>query len=216
MNRTKSSIRSIVLPPAVLEVLRLHLENAINRWLFPSPVKDGATLDPAAVRKRLELIFDHAQCKRVRFHDLRHTFATNALAGGMDVKTLSTIIGHVSTATTLDIYTHSTEEMQHEAAQRIDVGLGNPVTEQPTIVAKTSPATEFQPYKGKIRKSGTGCVSQINDHLWEGRYSPKWIDGKRKICTTYTKTEEECEEQLAALITETKAELAKLRNAKPA
>ena len=34
---------------------------------------------------------------------------------------------------------------------------------------------DFQPYMGKVRKPGTGCISQINDHLFEGRYSPTWI-----------------------------------------
>ena len=36
---------------------------------------------------------------------------------------------------------------------------------------------DFKPYVGRKRRSGTGCVSEINDHLFEGRYSPKWPDG---------------------------------------
>ena len=52
-----------------------------------------------------------------------------------------------------------------------------PADEWPAIV-------DFQPYMGKVRKPGTGCISQINDHLFEGRYSPTWIDGKstREMC----------------------------------
>lgn len=38
--------------------------------------------------------------------------------------------------------------------------------------------TDFKPYVGRKRKFGTGCVTEINDHLFEGRYSPKWPDGK--------------------------------------
>ena len=42
----------------------------------------------------------------------------------MDVKTLSAMLGHVSAATTLDIYTHATSDMQHAAARKIDCGIG--------------------------------------------------------------------------------------------
>ena len=60
-----------------------------------------------------------------------HTFATMSLENGMDVKTLSTIIGHVSSATTLNIYTHVTGEMQRNAARNIDQGIaGVEVQEQ--------------------------------------------------------------------------------------
>ena len=69
-------------------------------------------MDPAAVRKRLSTVLKRADCKRLRFHDLRHTFATLSLESGMDVKTLSAMLGHVSAATTLDIYTHVTGDMQ--------------------------------------------------------------------------------------------------------
>lgn len=67
--------------------------------------------------------------------------------------------------------------------------------------------TAFQPVKGKYHKPGTGCISQINDHLWEGRYSPK-INRRRMSRNVYAKTEAECEEKLAELIREMKAEIA--------
>ena len=65
----------------------------------------------------------------------------------------------------------------------------------------------FQPYQSKYRKRGTGCVYQINDHLWEGKYSPRGVDGKRVSRNVYTRTREECEEQLAVMIEEMKKEI---------
>ncbi len=73
---------------------------------------------------------------------------------------------------------------------------------------------DFQPYMGKVRKPGTGCISQINDHLFEGRYSPTWIDGKKHARNVYAHTREECEEKLKVLIAEMKAELAELKRQK--
>ena len=67
---------------------------------------------------------------------------------------------------------------------------------------------------GRKRRSGTGCVSQINDHLFEGRYSPKWPDGKKHARNVYAHTREECEEKLKVLIIEMKTELAELKRQK--
>lgn len=122
--KTKSSIRTIILPPPMLAILLEYRKTVDSRWMFPSPVKEDSPIDPGAIRQRLHLILEHAQCKQVRFHDLRHTFATTALGSGMDVKTLSAMLGHVSAATTLDIYTHVTDTMQTEAAAKIDQGIG--------------------------------------------------------------------------------------------
>ena len=64
--------------------------------------------------------------------------------------------------------------------------------------------------KGKYRNPGTGCISKINEHLWEGRYSPK-VNGKKMVRNIYAHTEEECEEKLAELIKIMKAEIAELK-----
>ena len=135
----------------------------------------------------------------------------------MDVKTLSATIGHVSSATTLDIYSHITDTMQQQAAARIDreiAGADTPIPE-PTTTDKTSDSEatdqptepKFEPYKGKIRKPGTGCVTMINNHLYEGRYTPTNAYGKRESHNIYAKTREECEEKLAEMIAEVKAQI---------
>ena len=142
---------------------------------------------------------------------------TTALENGMDVKTLSTIIGHVSAKTTLNVYTHVTDTMRQTAAAKIDRGIGKcepsdePGKGFPTQLPDTHPRAMFEPYKGKIRKSGTGCVTQINDHLWEGKSSPKWPDGKKHSRSVYAGTESECEEKLTELIRQMKTEIVEAR-----
>ena len=206
--KTRASCRSILLPAPVLEILAQYRQSVSSHWMFPSPKKEDSPLDPAAVRKKLSAVLKRAGCPAARFHDLRHTFATStsALEHGMDVKTLSTVIGHVSSATTLNVYAHVTDEMRQKAADKIDRAITG--TEPPQEKELKPPSrTAFQPVKGKYRKPGTGCISQINDHLWEGRYSPK-INGRRMSRNVYAKTEAECEEKLAELIREMKAEIA--------
>jgi len=132
----------------------------------------------------------------------------------MDVKTLSSVIGHQSAATTLDIYAHITGDMQRAAAANIDRSIGKIGPDGETPPQAEAPArtmTDFTPYKGKYRKPGQGCISQISDHLWEGRYSPTWVDGKRRTKNVYARSREECEEKLAAVIAEMKAERERLK-----
>ena len=73
-------------------------------------------------------------------------------------------------------------------------------------------ANPFKPVQPSRRRAGTGCISQINDHLYEGRYSPMWINGKKPSRYVYAHTREECEEKLKVLIAEMKAELAELKD----
>ncbi len=118
-----------------------------------------------------------------------HIFATTSLEHGMDVKTLSTIIGHVSSSTTLNIYAHVTDEMRRTAAAKIDQGIAGVKPQEQTQAAPRKPApSAFQPRKGQRRKAGTGCVSQITETLWEGRYSPIWPNGKKHARNIYAGT----------------------------
>ena len=152
--KTKAAVRTLLLPPKVLEVFREYRKRNVSRWLFPSPKKEDSPLLPSVVRQRLHRLLDHAGCERVRFHDLRHTFATNALAHGMDIKTLSTILGHVSAATTLNTYSHITEEMRRQAAARIDAGIAKaqPLpAEEDTLQERTM--TDFQARKRWSRRT---------------------------------------------------------------
>ena len=100
--------------------------------------------------------------------------------------------------------------MRQKAADCIDLGIAGAEPSSKHAESKPGSST-FQAVKGKYRKPGTGCVTQINDHLWEGRYSPK-VNGKRIARNIYAATEEECEEKLAKLILQMKAEIAVLRN----
>ena len=219
--KTKNSVRTVVLPPYMVEILTEMKKSRTCEWIFPSPVKPGEPRNPTALHHRFKLILERSGCKNIRFHDLRHTFATMALENGMDVKTLSDMIGHISAETTLNIYSHITDTMREQAAVRIDREIGGTDAPMPEArknrrEAQTSRVDKhFEPYTPKVRKSGTGCVYQISDSLWEGSFYPRLPGGKRKKFNVYAKTREECEKKLAEMIVEKKAEIAETKKAKP-
>ena len=86
--------------------------------LFPSS-KTDTYLDPPAVARKLKTLLKRAGMDEIRFHDLRHTFATVSLQSGVNIKALSHNLGHYSAGFTLDTYTHVTTQMQTEAAEKI-------------------------------------------------------------------------------------------------
>ena len=87
----------------------------------------GHELPHATVEHRFTSIMDSINVKGHRFHDLRHTFATEALRAGVDAKTISEALGHASVAFTLDVYAGVTEAMQNDAAARIQDAINRHV-----------------------------------------------------------------------------------------
>ena len=127
----------------------------------------------------------------------------------MDVKTLSTTIGHVSSATTLNVYAHVTDDMQRQAADKIDRGIVKveaPAESSQAAVSRTM--TDFKAQRGKHRYWGSGYLGQRKGGRWAGQYTIKWPDGSKVTRSVYASTEEECEKLLAEMITAMKTELA--------
>lgn len=211
--KTKAANRTFILPPAMVELLMAYKEGVFSDLMFPSRIKPEQPIDPGYVRKRLQVILERAGCQKIRFHDLRHIFATISLEHGMDIKTLSAIIGHISSRTTLNIYTHITNEMQENAAVSIDQGIAKAEVQTESIEPEVT-VEKFEPYKPPRRRPGTGYVKQLKENLWEGRYSPIWPDGKKHSRNVYGRTEDECEAKLKELILQMKAEIAAIREGK--
>lgn len=114
--KTKTSIRLIHLPPSTVNLLVERKKQSYSNWIFPNPVKPECPMSPDAPYRRLKVLLRYANIPPIRFHDLRHTFATHAMSNGVDPKTLSSILGHTNASFTLDTYTHVTNEMQQKAS----------------------------------------------------------------------------------------------------
>ena len=84
--------------------------------MFPSPITREMYHPDSIVNLHKKILKD-AGLPHIRFYDLRHTFATLALQNGVDVKTVSSMLGHYDAGFTLRTYTHATRQKQDEAAQ---------------------------------------------------------------------------------------------------
>ena len=115
--KTYAGTRTIVLPDSTAELLRGRKKNSYSVWIFPNPLKPEAPMNPNTAYRQLKAILTENSLPDLRFHDLRHTFATHALANGVDAKTLSGILGHTKASFTVDTYTHTTTDMHKKAAE---------------------------------------------------------------------------------------------------
>ena len=139
--------------------------------------------------------------------------------------TLYTILKRLETADMLTVrtaehggrlrkYYHITDNMQRSAADKIERGFGrNEVAlgkngQTPDKAPETPVRAKFEPKQPKIRRPGTGCIFRISEKKWEGSYSPKLPNGKRKKFNIYADTREECEERLSEMIKQKNAEIA--------
>ena len=113
--KTKNAYRTLPLSADAIGVLKEQQQKAgSSPWVFPSPT--GGPMSPDSVLHMLHRVLKRAGLPEVRFHDLRHTFATLALQNGVDIKTVSGMLGHFSAGFTLDTYAHVTTSAKREAA----------------------------------------------------------------------------------------------------
>ncbi len=124
--KSKKSKRKVVMSPTLAGVLKRHkLESAPNGLDLIFANGEGKPLDPDNfVRREFFPALRRAGLRRIRFHDLRHTFATLLISQGENVKFIQSQMGHASIQTTLDRYGHLLPEAHHEAGNRLDETLG--------------------------------------------------------------------------------------------
>ena len=120
--KTKNSYRAVTISQQAIEVLKTQKAKTNDEYVFPSP--NGGPISPDSVNNMLKRVLARAGIPKVRSHDLRHTFATIALQNGVDIKTVSGILGHFSAGFTLHTYAHVTTSAQKEAAETMGNVLG--------------------------------------------------------------------------------------------
>ena len=125
--KTKNAYRTLPLAEDTVSVLKEQRKKVGNSpWVFPSP--NGGPISPDSVLHMLHRVLKRAGLPKVRFHDLRHTFATLALQNGVDVKTVSGMLGHFSAGFTLDTYAHITSAAQRQAAKTMENVLSGSIS----------------------------------------------------------------------------------------
>jgi integrase len=127
--KTKRSRRMIALPPFAVARLRRHRVEQAERFFSAGKRPDDATLiferdglpwNPNTFGLTFARIVHEAKLPKVRLHDLRHSFASLLLAGGADLKTVSTALGHSTISVTADVYAHVSPAMLRGAADLLD------------------------------------------------------------------------------------------------
>ena len=123
--------RTITPASSVMTALKNQKRRQMKQQLKVGPLWDnqyhmvfateiGEPLDQWKAEKGFSAVLDAAGLVGVRFHDLRHTYAVNAIRAGDDIKTIQGNLGHASAAFTLDRYGHFTERMKQDSAARME------------------------------------------------------------------------------------------------
>ena len=128
--KTESSNRLVPIPKNILVKLKeykiaqnkkrlstgeLYYESNL---VFTTPI--GTPINQSNLRKSYNRILDKANIDRLKFHSLRHTYATRLFEQNVQIKTVQVLLGHSDITTTMNIYTHVTEEVKNDAIDKIN------------------------------------------------------------------------------------------------
>ena len=100
--KTNEGNRKMILPRGVVELLAGRRKSALTEWIFPNPLKPECPMNPQSAYRRLKKLLGDANLPDMTFHELRHTFATQAASNGIDPRTQASILGHTKASFTLD------------------------------------------------------------------------------------------------------------------
>lgn len=114
--KSRSSAREIPIPDFIFPLLN-SIKSAPEHYLLSDSEK---IVEPRTMQYRFAAILRKLNISHVSFHSLRHLFATNCIALGADVKTLSELLGHSSVSVTLNLYVHSSMERKMQCIALLD------------------------------------------------------------------------------------------------
>lgn len=149
--KTASARRVVDLPALAVTALRAHLARRLAEGSAAAELlfcdTEGKPLRRSNVARRsFQPLIKAAQVPPIRFHDLRHTHATIALAAGVHPKVLQERLGHSDIRVTLNTYGHVLPSMQAEAVSRLDDVFGG--REAPNLGSMVAPVDGAKPVKG--------------------------------------------------------------------
>ena len=116
--KTETSNRVIPLPKYICDMLIQDRETAKSPYIVEN--KKGERMSIRSYQYLFERLTEKAGVRKLNFHALRHTFATRALECGMDIKTLSELMGHKNASITLNRYAHSMMDTKIAAMNRLE------------------------------------------------------------------------------------------------
>ncbi len=127
--KTAAGLRTVPLAPESVAALRKHRAGQQKERFQWGPAwrdhglvfarEDGSPLVPSALDDTFRRIARRAGLPRIRFHDLRHSWATAALRGNVHPKVVSELLGHASIGITLDTYSHAVPVLSEAATARV-------------------------------------------------------------------------------------------------
>lgn len=115
--KTASSKRTIPMPKQLLPLLKEKKRNSLSKNVIETTKGEAVRVN--SYQRSFETLQKKLGIEKKGFHSLRHTFATHALECGMDVKTLSEILGHKNAMVTLNRYAHSLQEHKQEMMNKV-------------------------------------------------------------------------------------------------
>lgn len=114
--KTKSSKRTIPIPKQILPLIINLKKNNKTKYLIE---ENNKFITIRSYQRSFSLLLKHLNIPHKGFHSLRHTFATRAIENGMDVKSLSEILGHKNSTITLNRYAHSLFDYKQEMMNKL-------------------------------------------------------------------------------------------------
>lgn len=116
--KSACSVRDIPLTESMIKIFEPHFQTMLdNAYLLTGECE--RFIEPNTMRYHFSKILKASGVRHIKFHSLRHSFATRCIESGVDIKTLSEILGHENVNVTLNRYVHSSVELKRKSMEKL-------------------------------------------------------------------------------------------------